>query len=88
VTLGAGRNGNGPARVSTYAEPDFAAAQPVAAIEAKALAGARVPLPAFPEAVRAQATFVEEVQLAVLGRKTPKEAVASIAQRVKLLLPA
>jgi multiple sugar transport system substrate-binding protein len=88
VTLGAGRNGNGPARVSTYSEPDFAAAQPLAAIEAKTLARARVPLPAFPEAVRAQATFVEEVQLAVLGRKTPKEAVASIAQRVKPMLPA
>jgi multiple sugar transport system substrate-binding protein len=52
------------------------------------LSRARVPLPAFPEAVRAQATFVEEVQLAVLGRKTPKEAVASIAERVKPMLPA
>jgi len=88
VTLGAGRNGNGPVRVSTYSEPDFAASQPLAAIEAKALSRARVPLPAFPEAVRAQATFVEEVQLAVLGRKTPKEAVASIAERVKPMLPA
>jgi multiple sugar transport system substrate-binding protein len=88
VTLGAGRNGNGPVRVSTYAEPDFAASQPLAAIEAKALSRARVPLPAFPEAVRAQATFVEEVQLAVLGRKTAKEAVAAIAERVKPMLPA
>lgn len=88
VTLGAGRNGNGPVRVSTYAEPDFAAAQPLAAIEARALARARVPLPAFPEAVRAQATFVEEVQLAVLGRKTPKEAVTAITERVKPMLPA
>ena len=88
VTLGAGRNGNGPARVSTYTEPDFAAAQPLAPVEAKALSRARVPLPAFPEAVRAQATFVEEVQLAVLGRKSPKEAVAAIAERVKPMLPA
>jgi multiple sugar transport system substrate-binding protein len=88
VTLGAGRNGNGPARVSTYTEPDFAAAQPLAPVEAKALSRARVPLPAFPEAVRAQATFVEEVQLAVLGRKTPKEAVTAIAERVKPMLPA
>jgi multiple sugar transport system substrate-binding protein len=38
--------------------------------------------------VRAQATFVEEVQLAVLGRKTAKEAVAAIAERVKPMLPA
>jgi len=88
VTLGAGRNGNGPVRVSTYSDPEFAASQPLAAIEAKALSRARVPLPAFPEAVRAQATFVEEVQLAVLGKKTPKEAVASIAERVKPMLPA
>ena len=49
---------------------DFAADQPLAAVEAKALAGARVPLPAFPEAARAQTIFLEEVQLAVLGRKT------------------
>ena len=41
-----------------------------------ALKRARVPLPAFPEAVRAQSIFVEEVQLAVLGRKKPREAVA------------
>ena len=87
VTLGAARNGNGPVRVSTYTEPDFAASQPLAAIEAKALSRARVPLPAFPEAVRAQAIFVEEVQLAVLGRKSAKDAVASIAERVKPLLP-
>jgi multiple sugar transport system substrate-binding protein len=86
VTLGAARNGNGPVRVSTYADADFAASQPLAAIEAKALSRARIPLPAFPEAVRAQAMFVEEVQLAVLGRKTPKEAVAAIAERVKPLL--
>ena len=31
VTLGAARNGNGPVRVSTYADPSFAAAQPLAA---------------------------------------------------------
>jgi multiple sugar transport system substrate-binding protein len=88
ITLGAARNGNGPVRVSTYSAPEFAAAQPTAAAEAKALAGARVPLPAFPEAARAQAIFVEEVQLAVLGRKTPAQAVASTAERVKPLLPA
>jgi multiple sugar transport system substrate-binding protein len=87
VTLGAARNGNGPVRVSTYADPTFAASNSLAAVEAKALAGGRVPLPAFPEAARAQAMFVEEVQLAVLGRKSPKEAVASISERVKPLIP-
>ena len=88
VTLGAARNGNGPVRLSTYGDPAFAAAQPLAAIEQKALENARVPLPAFPEAARAQSIFVEEVQLAVLGRKSPKEAVLSIVTRVRPLLPA
>ena len=88
VTLGAARNGNGPVRLSTFADPGFAAAQPMAAAEAKALKGARVPLPAFPEAARAQAIFVEEVQLAVLGRKEVKAAIASVMERVKPLLPA
>jgi multiple sugar transport system substrate-binding protein len=87
VTLGAARNGNGPVRVSTYSDQTFASSQPLAEVEAKALKRARVPLPAFPEAVRAQAVFVEEVQLAVIGRKTPKEAVAAISERVKPLLP-
>ena len=87
VHVGAARNGNGPVRVSTYNDPDFAKDQPLAAIEAKALAGARVPLPAFPEAARAQTIFIEEVQLAVLGKKSPKEAVAAITERVKPLLP-
>jgi multiple sugar transport system substrate-binding protein len=87
VHVGAARNGNGPVRVSTYTDPDFAKDQPLAAIEAKALAGARVPLPAFPEAARAQTIFLEEVQLTVLGRKSPKEAVAAITERVKPLLP-
>ena len=88
VTLGAARNGNGPARTSTFSDPSFAAAQPMAAVEAKALANARVPLPAFPNAARAQAMFLEEMQLAVLGRKTPKEAVAAIVERITPLMTA
>jgi multiple sugar transport system substrate-binding protein len=88
VTTGAARNGNGPVRVSTYADPSFAASQPLAAVEAQVLSRARPAFPAFPEAVRAQATFLEEVQLAVLGRKPVKEAVAAIVERVKPLLPA
>jgi multiple sugar transport system substrate-binding protein len=88
VTLGAARNGNGPVRVSTYADAEFSASQPLAKIEAATLAKARPAFPAFPEAVRAQATFLEEVQLAVLGRKSPQEAVAAIVERVTPLLPA
>jgi multiple sugar transport system substrate-binding protein len=87
VTLGSARNGNGPIRVSTYAEPAFAEANPVAAIEAAALARARIPFPAFPEANRAEAIFVEEVQSAVLGRKTPAQAIDDTIARVRPLLP-
>jgi len=87
VTLGAARNGNGPVRISTYSEPTFTADQPLAAVEAQALARARVPLPAFPEAARAQSIFLEEVQSAVIGRKSVRDAVAAIGERVRPLLP-
>ena len=50
---------------------------PVAAVEATVLTNARGAFPPFPEAARAQSTFLEEVQLAVLGRKPVKEAVAA-----------
>ncbi len=88
ATLGMANSGNGPVRVSTYADPDFAAANPLAAVEAKVLAHARGAFPPFPEAARAQSIFLEEVQLAVLGRKPVKQAVADIRARVQPLLPA
>uniref|UniRef100_UPI003100C0FF hypothetical protein n=1 Tax=Neorhizobium sp. EC2-8 TaxID=3129230 RepID=UPI003100C0FF len=81
-------NGNGPARVSTFLEPELIAKSAVASVEAKVLANARGAFPPFAEAARAQQLFVEEVQLAVLGRKTPKDAVAAILARVQPLLPA
>lgn len=88
VTTGAARNGNGPVRASTYADPTFAKDQPFAAVEARALAHARVPLPAFPEAARAQTVFLEEVQLCVIGQKTPKAAVEAIRERCAPLVKA
>jgi multiple sugar transport system substrate-binding protein len=88
VTLGMAINGNGPVRVSTYSEPALMEKNPVAAVEAKVLANARGAFPPFPEAARAQATMLEEVQLAVLGRKPVKDAVEAIIERVKPLLPA
>ena len=87
VTLGMAKNGNGPVRVSTYADPSFAAASPVAAAEAEALATARGAFPPFPEGARAQQIFLEEVQLAVLGRKAPADAVAAMVERITPLLP-
>lgn len=87
VTLGMAKNGNGPVRVSTYKDEAFASKNPVAAVEAAALANARGAFPPFPEAARAQTIFLEEVQLAVLGRKPVNEAVASISSRIAPLLP-
>ena len=88
VTLGMAINGNGPVRVSTYADEGLKAKNPLAAGEAKVLATARGAFPPFPEAARAQATFLEEVQLAVLGRKPVKDAVSAIIERVKPMMPA
>jgi multiple sugar transport system substrate-binding protein len=88
VTLGMAINGNGPVRVSTYADEGLKAKNPLAAVEAKVLATARGAFPPFPEAARAQATFLEEGQLAVLGRKPVKDAVSAIIERVKPMMPA
>jgi multiple sugar transport system substrate-binding protein len=88
VTLGMALNGNGPVRVSTYADEKLKAGNALAAVEAKVLATARGAFPPFPEAARAQATFLEEVQLAVLGRKPVKDAVSAIIERVKPMMPA
>ncbi len=81
-------NGNGPVRVSTYGDEGLKAKNPLAAVEARVLATARGAFPPFPEAARAQATFLEEVQLAVLGRKPVKDAVSAIIERVKPMMPA
>jgi multiple sugar transport system substrate-binding protein len=87
VTLGMAINGNGPVRVSTYSDAGLKVKNPLAAVEAKVLSTARAAFPPFPEAARAQATFLEEVQLAVIGRKPVKEAVAAIVERVKPMMP-
>jgi multiple sugar transport system substrate-binding protein len=88
VTLGAAINGNGPVRVSSYADPTLQERNPLAAVEARVLANGRGAFPPFPEAARAQTTFLEEVQLAVLGRKTAQAAVAAIVERVRPMMPA
>lgn len=88
ATLGMALNGNGPVRVSTYAEPDLVAKNPLAEVEAAVLANARGAFPPFPEAARAQGIMLEEVQLAVLGRKPVAEAVDAIVERVTPLMPA
>jgi multiple sugar transport system substrate-binding protein len=87
VTLGMAINGNGPVRVSSYADPALTERNPLAAVEASVLATARGAFPPFPEAARAQATMLEEVQLAVLGRKSVPDAVTAIIDRVGPMMP-
>lgn len=79
-------NGNGPVRISTYADPKFRGTLPFAAEEAKAVAASRIHLPAFDEQSRAHDIFVEESQAAVLGMKTPQAAMADAVKRVQPLL--
>ena len=89
ATLKAALNGNGPVRASTYDDAGFAQQRALCrAEELKVLKVARVPLPAFDEAARAGDIFKEEAEAAVLGMKTPEEAMASLVKRVKPLLPA
>lgn len=80
-------NGNGPVRQSTYEDPGFRATIPYAEEERRVLRVARVPLPAFDEAARAADLFREEAEAAVLGLKTPEDAMASLTRRVTPLLP-
>ena len=87
VTLGMAINGNGPVRISTYTDETLKAKSPLAAVEAQVLATARGAFPPFPEAARAQTTFLEEVQLAVLGRKPVKDAVTAVIERIKPMMP-
>ncbi len=87
ATLKAALNGNGPVRASTYADAGFSGSVPYADEELKVLKVARVPLPAFDEAARAGDLFKEEAEAAVLGMKTPEEAMASLVKRVQPLLP-
>lgn len=87
VTIGMALNGNGPVRVSSYSDPELIEKNPLAEVEAAVLANARGAFPPFPEAARAQATMLEEVQLAVIGRKPVAEAVAAIIERVTPLMP-
>ena len=87
ATLGAALNGNGPVRNSTYDDPGLRAQVPYADEERRVLQVARVPLPAFDEANRAGDFFKEEVEAAVLGLKKIEDAMASLGQRVKPLLP-
>jgi multiple sugar transport system substrate-binding protein len=87
ATLDMALGGNGPVRASTYEDARLKEAVSYAEEERRVLRVARVPLPAFDEAARAGDLFREEAEAAVLGMKTPEEAMRSLTSRVGPLLP-
>ncbi len=87
ATLTAALNGNGPVRNSTYDNAEFNKKVAYADEERRVLEVARVPLPAFDDAARAGDVFKEEAEAAVLGMKSPEEAMRSVVARVTPMLP-
>jgi multiple sugar transport system substrate-binding protein len=81
-TLKSALNGNGPVRNSTYGQPSFAQTLPYVADEQRALKVARPPMPAFENAAKADDYFVEAFEKAMLGLKTPQEAMDELVARV------
>ena len=88
ATLTAALNGNGPVRNSTYDDDRMRKLVSYAEEERRVLKVARVPLPAFDDAARAGDVFKEEAEAAVLGMKSPEEAMKSVVGRVRPMLPA
>jgi multiple sugar transport system substrate-binding protein len=86
-TLTAALNGNGPVRRSTYDDPRLKERVSYADEERRVLEVARVPLPAFDDAARAGDVFKEEAEAAVLGMKSPEDAMKSVVARVKPMMP-
>jgi multiple sugar transport system substrate-binding protein len=86
-TIAAALNGNGPVRPSAYEDPRMSEKLSYAEAEQTVLAVARPPVPGWDNSAQAQDIFVEEVELALLGLKTPEEAMNSVQERVTPLLP-
>ncbi|MGV6873060.1 ABC transporter substrate-binding protein [Pseudochelatococcus sp. B33] len=80
-------NGNSPMRMSTYSDPTYMNNVPYAAIEKQVLEYARVALPPFQGSARAADLIGEESEAAVIGVKSPQEAMESLANSLKRLLP-
>lgn len=87
ATVAAALNGNGPIRNATYDDPRIIEKLAYADAERKVLAVSRVPLPAFDESARAADYFKEEAEAAILGMKTPQQAMDDLVARVEPLLP-
>jgi multiple sugar transport system substrate-binding protein len=86
ATVRAALNGNGPVRPAAYEDERVIKKLPYAAAEAVGLSSASVAVPAFAGAVEATTIFIEEMQAAVLGLKTPEEAAAALQTRAEALV--
>ncbi len=80
-------NGNSPTRASAYADAQIKAKIPYAELEQKVLRVSRVPWPAFDQVSRAIDILGEEVHRALLGMKTPKQALDDAAKAITPLVP-
>lgn len=88
ATILATLNGNGPVRPSAYNDARVQELLPYAAAEKTALATAQLITPSFPNAQRAMSVLMEELGLALLGRKDPQTAMNDTKTRVMPLLTA
>ena len=86
-TIRSAVNGNGPVRPSAYNDKRVKDLVRYASDEKAALSVARPPLPGFTNAKRVEDIFIEEVESALLGRKTTQEALDSVQKRSLPLLP-
>jgi multiple sugar transport system substrate-binding protein len=87
ATIAQAINGNGPVRVSAYKDEGVRKLVPYADDEAAVLQTARSTVPGFENTQKAMDFFMEEVQQAMLGAKTPEQAMADLKKRVEPLLP-
>ncbi|CAH1656990.1 MULTISPECIES: extracellular solute-binding protein [unclassified Chelatococcus] len=87
-TILATLNGNGPVRPSAYNDKRVQELLPYANAEKTALSTARLITPSFANAPRAMNVLMEELGLALLGRKEPQAAMSEAKARVVPLLTA
>jgi multiple sugar transport system substrate-binding protein len=78
-------NGNGPARLSAYADPRLAGV-PYMPFQARALQHGHITVPAFQNEAKAIDIFVEACQTVMLGRKSAQQAMDDAVARVRPLI--
>lgn len=80
-------NGNGPMRRSLYDDPDHLTAVEYAREEQRGMEVARVSLPAFDGSARAQTAIRDEMEAAIVGIKSPEQAMNDLAETLRPLMP-